>query len=47
MDDFDVSFKNNLAECDVRMMKAKQKVSGSFRTLEDTNDFVRICGYYR
>src|SRR6266481_2043213 len=40
--DSDVPFTNNLAEQDLRMMKVKMKISGSFRTLDGAQIFARL-----
>src|ERR1700726_2847743 len=40
--DFDVPFTNNLAEQDLRMMKVKMKIAGSFRTLDGAQIFARL-----
>jgi transposase len=45
MRDFSVPFDNNLPERDLRMMKLRQKISGTFRNFAALVDFCRTRGY--
>ena len=45
MRNFAIPFDNNLSERDLRMMKLRQKISGTFRSFDALVDFCRIRGY--
>lgn len=45
MRNFSIPFDNNLSERDLRMMKLRQKISGTFRNFDALVGFCRIRGY--
>ncbi|MDI6773980.1 MAG: transposase [Verrucomicrobiota bacterium] len=45
MRNFSIPFTNNQSETDLRMMKLRQKISGTFRSFEALVNFCRIRGY--
>jgi len=45
MNESNVPLDNNLAERDLRMVKVRQKISGTFRNIDRANAYCRIKSY--
>ena len=45
MNEGNIPFTNNLAERDLRMIKVRQKISGTFKNIERASDFCTIRSY--
>ena len=45
MTESSVPFDNNLAERDLRMVKVRQKISGTFRNLDSAETYCRVRSY--
>jgi transposase len=43
--DFSIDFTNNQGERDIRMIKLKQKIAGTFRALHGGETFCRVSSY--
>lgn len=45
MSDSNTPFDNNLAERDLRMVKVREKISGTFRNMDRVNDYCKIRSF--
>ena len=45
MTDSNTPFSNNLGERDLRMVKVREKISGTFRNMDRVNDYCKIRSF--